>query len=68
MDLLSCTFFIFSVAEKRIVYGVTSTFSVDMLVGNFGEPAYQAMMKMNYSADFKVDSVTVDGVSVTTYI
>ncbi|XP_057293266.1 integrin alpha-V-like isoform X1 [Hydractinia symbiolongicarpus] len=50
-----------NVAEKRIVYGVTSTFSVDMLVGNFGEPAYQAMMKMNYSTDFKVDSVTVDG-------
>lgn len=52
--------------QRNIVYGGTSkTFTLQIDVANEGvEPAYEANMKLNYSTDFKINSIDADGVSM----
>lgn len=52
--------------QRNIVYGGTSkTFILQIDVANEGlEPAYEANMKLNYSTDFKINSIDADGVSM----
>ena len=47
-----------------IIFGSTNEFEILMDVTNLGEAAYSAIMKLNFSSDFNVGRVTIDGVSV----
>ena len=59
-------FFKFSSSNQmEIIYGgLSDKFIMRAHIANTGERAYQANMKLNYSTDFKINSIVVPGVSL----
>ena len=63
-------FFKFSSADQtEIIYGgLSNKFILRAHIANTGERAYRANMKLNYSSDFKINSIEVAQVSLCQFM
>lgn len=50
--------------QSDVIFGASSDrFNLRADILNTGELAYQSMMKLNYSTDFRITSIEINGVS-----
>ena len=54
--------------EDTIVYGRVYEVDVIAKVENLGEAAYQSEMKLNFTSDLDIDSITINGVCYWCFI